>query len=80
MDYSPPGSSVHGVLQAGILEWVPFPSPGAPPNSGTEPMSLKSPTLAGGFFITSATWEASDTSLLLLLLSRFSRVRLCATP
>ena len=28
MDYSPPGSSVHGILQAGILEWIPFPSPG----------------------------------------------------
>ena len=22
MDYSPPGSSVHGILQAQILEWV----------------------------------------------------------
>ena len=22
MDYSPPGSSVHGILQAEILEWV----------------------------------------------------------
>ena len=22
IDYSPPGSSVHGILQAGILEWV----------------------------------------------------------
>ena len=22
MDYSPLGSSVHGILQAGILEWV----------------------------------------------------------
>ena len=22
VDYSPPGSSVHGILQAGILEWV----------------------------------------------------------
>ena len=27
MDYSPPGSSVHGILQARILEWMPFPSP-----------------------------------------------------
>ena len=26
MDYSPPGSSVHGVLQARILEWVATPS------------------------------------------------------
>ena len=28
MDYSPPGSSVHGVLLARILEWVAIPSPG----------------------------------------------------
>ena len=34
MDYSPPGFSVHGILQARILEWVAFPSP------GIEPMSL----------------------------------------
>ena len=26
MDYSPPGSSVHGILQAGMLEWVAIPS------------------------------------------------------
>ena len=26
MDYSPPGSSVHGILQARILEWVAIPS------------------------------------------------------
>ena len=25
MDYSPPGSSIHGILQAGILEWVAIP-------------------------------------------------------
>ena len=28
MDYSPPGSSVHGILQASILGGLPFPSPG----------------------------------------------------
>ena len=27
MDCSPPGSSVHGILQARILEWVAVPSP-----------------------------------------------------
>ena len=37
MDYSPPGSSVQVILQARILEWVPFPSPGDCPNPGTEP-------------------------------------------
>ena len=26
MDCSPPGSSVHGILQASILEWVAMPS------------------------------------------------------
>ena len=26
MDCNPPGSSVHGILQAGILEWVALPS------------------------------------------------------
>ena len=25
LDYSPPGSSVHGILQAEILEWVAIP-------------------------------------------------------
>ena len=47
MDCSPPDSSVHGILQARILEWVPlldFPNP------GIEPASLASPALAGRFF------------------------------
>ena len=39
MDYSLPGSSAHGILQARILEWVAFPSPGDIPDPGTEPRS-----------------------------------------
>ena len=39
MDYRPPGSSVHGILQARVLEWVAFPSPGDLPNLGIEPRS-----------------------------------------
>ena len=35
-----------------------FPPPGDLPNSGIEPASLVPPALAGGFFTTSATWEA----------------------
>jgi len=35
MDYT-----VHGILQARILEWVVFPSPGDFPNPGIEPRSL----------------------------------------
>ena len=37
MDCSLPGSSVHRILQAKILEWVVFPSPGHLPNPGIEP-------------------------------------------
>ena len=37
---------------------LPFPTPGDLPNPGMEPESLMSPALAGGFFTTSATWEA----------------------
>ena len=35
MDCSPPGSSVHGILEASILEWVaiPFSRPGIEPGS-----------------------------------------------
>jgi len=31
---------------------------GSLPHPGNEPVSLKSPTLAGRFFITNTTWEA----------------------
>ena len=36
---SPPGSSVHGILQARILEWVAFPSPGDLLNPGIKTRS-----------------------------------------
>ena len=42
MDCSPPGSSVHGISQARILEWLPFPSPGDLPDPG---IKLTSPAL-----------------------------------
>ena len=37
---------------------LPWPSSGDLPNPGIEPVSLKSPALADGFFTSSATWEA----------------------
>ena len=36
----PPGSSLHGILQARILKWVAIPFPGDRPNPGIEPGSL----------------------------------------
>ena len=38
--------------------WLPFPPPGDVPYPGIEPVSFRSPTLAGGVFTTNATWEA----------------------
>ena len=58
MDYSPPGPSVHGILQARVLKWAATPfSRGSPCIAsymcahGIEPVS---PALAGGFFTTEA--------------------------
>ena len=45
MDYSPPGSSVHEILQARILEWVATPSSRRSLDPGIEPKSPASPTL-----------------------------------
>ena len=45
LDDSPQGSSVYGILQARILEWLPFPSPGDLPDPGMEPASPVSPVL-----------------------------------
>ena len=39
VDCSPPGSSVHGISQKRVLEWVAIPSPGAHPDLGIEPGS-----------------------------------------
>ena len=36
---------------------LPCPPPGDLPNPGTEPLSVMSPALAGGLFITNTTWE-----------------------
>ena len=64
MDCSPSGSSVHGILQARILELVACPPPGDLPDSGIRPVSLMSPALAARFFIRSITWEAQYKRLL----------------
>ena len=55
MDCSPPGSSVHGVLQPGILEWVAMPSSrrSSQPRDGTWVSCT-----VGRFFTVWATWEA----------------------
>ena len=66
MDGSPPESSVHGILQARILEWIAMPSSRGsgchallrtpfPPQDQTR--IFRSTALAGRFSTTSTTWE-----------------------
>ena len=50
LDCSPPGFSVHGILQARILEWITMPSSRDLPDPGIEPASLASSAIAGRFF------------------------------
>ena len=57
MDCSLPGSSVHGVLQARVLEWVAIFSSRDLPNPRIKPTPLISPALAGAFFTPSTTWK-----------------------
>ena len=54
MDCSPLGSSVHGILQPRILEWVDVLLQGIFLNQGS---GLTSPALAGGLFTTELVGE-----------------------
>ena len=45
MDYSPPGSSVHGILQTRYWRGLPCPPPRDLPNPGIEPRSPAAPVL-----------------------------------
>ena len=59
---SPPGSSVHGILQARILEWVAMPSSrgSSPPRDQTQVSYIS--CIGRWFFTTNATWEALGIS------------------
>ena len=60
MDCSLPASSVHGILQARILEWAAMPPPGDLPHTRTKPMS---PALQVDSLPTEPPWEAPMESL-----------------
>ena len=63
-DCSPPGSSVHEISQARMLEWVSFSSSGDLSHPGIEPAS---PALAGRFFTTEAPGKSIITVLPLFI-------------
>ena len=51
MDCTPPGSPIHEILQARILEWVAIPSSGSLPDPEIKHASLASASLTGRYFI-----------------------------
>ena len=64
IDCSPPGSSVHGILQAGMGDCIAMLSLGDLPATGTNPQLLfLLHWQQGCFFTTSATWEAHSFSV-----------------
>ena len=59
LDCSPPGSSIHGILQAKILEWVAISYSGGLSNPGIEPRSLVCVSWIGRQILYHCTtWEA----------------------
>ena len=61
MHCSPPGSSVHGTLQAKILEWIAISFSEDLSDPGIE---AASPALAGGFFTTEPPGKPTGTLIL----------------
>ena len=81
MDCSPPRFSVHGILQARILEWVAMPSSRGSswPRDGTHGSYVSCICRQVLYYTISATWEAPE-ELLKVKVKSLSRVRLFATP
>ena len=77
MDCSPPGSSVHGILQTRILKWVALPTSRESSQPRDRRQVSLSPALASGFFTTSATWEAPTNKDWLPLVVLCSVAELC---
>ena len=58
MDCSPPGSSVHGIFQARILEWVSMPSSRESSHPGIKP---RSPTLQANSWLSEPLGKPKNT-------------------
>ena len=65
MDWIPPGSSVHEIFQARIMESVAISlSPGDLPDPGIKSTSLVSPALVGGFSISIAIFSLRKNNVM----------------
>ena len=76
VDSNLPDLSVHGILQARILEWVACPPSGNLPAQGLN-LHFMSPALADRFFTTSATWGCVRFVLPSVVVHSLSHVQLC---
>ena len=65
-DCSLPGSSVHGIFQAGYWSGLPFPSPGDLPDPGIEP---RSPTLWADTLPPETPLVTSQSDIICLLIN-----------
>ena len=61
VDSSPPGSSVHEILQARILEWVAMLTSRGSSWTRDQTCISTPPALSARFFTTSATWQANKS-------------------
>ena len=79
MDCSPPGSSVHGILQAGILDWVTMPpSRGpSPPRDQTHNSCIGRRVLYHQHHLGSPGHSLSNSSEVLLLQRGKEGARIC---
>ena len=63
MNCGPPAPLSMGLSRQEYWSGLPWAPPVDLPDLGIEPTSLMCPTLAGGFFTTSATWETHINSI-----------------
>ena len=75
MDCGLPGSSVHRILQARILEWVTIPFSRDLPDPGIELASTTSQALAGRFFTTEPPGKPITPAVLNLFIFSLSEAR-----
>ena len=61
MDYSPPGFLLHGIPQAGRLEWIAISFSRRSSRPRGQPGSPASPALAGGFFTTEPPGNTAES-------------------
>ena len=74
IDYSPPGSSVHGIFQAGILDGVAIPLSRGFSQPGIEPVS---PALADVFFTTEPSGKPNSLPIRTQYITKGVKEYLC---